>query len=251
MATRATSTSPVDMPPSMPPALVLSRRYSACGVPDDGVVGLAPPPAGHVEAVADLDALDRLDAHERLGQQGVELAVPVHVAAEADRHAVGEHLDDAPQGVAVLLGRLDLVDHGGLGRRVEAAHLGGVDGEQVGRDRDGTRPPPGRCRAAPRGSPTSTPRWPRRALATAPAATRAAVSRAEARSSTLRASAKSYFCMPARSAWPGRGVVSRCAVRPGWGDISSATCGGPTRCWRSRWPPASRACARGGHRRGW
>ena len=52
------------------------------------------------------------------------------------------------------------------------------------------------------------------ALATAPAATRAAVSRAEARSSTSRASSKPYFCMPARSAWPGRGWVSGAAVGP-------------------------------------
>ena len=70
------------------------------GVPGDGVVGLATPPAGHLEAVADLDALDRLDAHEGLGQQGVELAVPVDVAAEADRHAVGQHLDHAAERVA-------------------------------------------------------------------------------------------------------------------------------------------------------
>ena len=41
---------------------------------------------------------------------------------------------------------------------------------------------------------------PRSFLASAPAATRAAVSRALARSSTSRASVKPYFCMPARSA---------------------------------------------------
>ena len=58
-------------------------------------------------------------------------------------------------------------------------------------------------------------------LATAPAATRAAVSRALARSSTSRASVKPYFCMPARSAWPGRGWVSGAWVAPGAGDISS------------------------------
>src|SRR5664280_1557767 len=39
-------------------------------------------------------------------------------------------------------------------------------------------------------------------------ATRAAVSRAEARSSTGRASSKPYLRIPARSAWPGRGRVS-------------------------------------------
>ena len=45
-------------------------------------------------------------------------------------------------------------------------------------------------------------------LHTAPTATRAAVSRALARSSTLRTSSKSYFTMPARSAWPGRRRVT-------------------------------------------
>ena len=58
-------------------------------------------------------------------------------------------------------------------------------------------------------------------LASVPAATRAAVSRALARSSTSRASSKPYFCMPARSAWPGRGWVSGAAVAPGAGDISA------------------------------
>jgi len=42
----------------------------------------------------------------------------------------------------------------------------------------------------------------------APTATRAAVSRALARSSTLRMSSWPYFTKPARSAWPGRGRVT-------------------------------------------
>ena len=48
----------------------------------------------------------------------------------------------------------------------------------------------------------------RNARATVPSATRAAVSRALARSSTGRASSKPNFVIPARSAWPGRGRVS-------------------------------------------
>ena len=48
----------------------------------------------------------------------------------------------------------------------------------------------------------------RKARATPPAATRAAVSRAEARSRTLRTSLKSYLSAPARSAWPGRTRVT-------------------------------------------
>ena len=50
--------------------------------------------------------------------------------------------------------------------------------------------------------------WSRKRAATSPRATRAAVSRAEARSSTGRASSNAYFCIPTRSAWPGRGRVS-------------------------------------------
>ena len=49
---------------------------------------------------------------------------------------------------------------------------------------------------------------PRRASATAPSATRAAVSRAEARSRTGRASGRSYLSIPGRSACPGLGRVS-------------------------------------------
>ncbi len=45
------------------------------------------------------------------------------------------------------------------------------------------------------------------ALATPPAATRAAVSRALARSRIGRRSSVPYLSIPARSAWPGRGSV--------------------------------------------
>ena len=58
-------------------------------------------------------------------------------------------------------------------------------------------------------------------MARQPAATRAAVSRADARSSTSRASSNPYFCIPARSAWPGRGWVRIFDGSPGAGDISS------------------------------
>ncbi len=75
--------------------------------------------------------------------------------------------------------------------------------------------------------------------ATVPSATRAAVSRAEARSRTGRASSKPYFCMPARSAWPGRGRV-RGALRA---DCSSSAGGRPDRppspaaTWATRCSP--------------
>ncbi len=66
------------------------------------------------------------------------------------------------------------------------------------------------------------PSSPRNDRAIAPSATRAAVSRALARSRIGRASSKPYFCMPTRSAWPGRGRVSA-APRPR--DISVSSTG--------------------------
>ena len=55
---------------------------------------------------------------------------------------------------------------------------------------------------------TSMPSSRRNARATPPAATRAAVSRADARSSTLRTSSWPYLSAPARSPWPGRTRVT-------------------------------------------
>ena len=194
------------------------RRLAPVGarrrVPGDRVVGLAPPPPGHLEAVADLHALHGLDRHERPGQQRVELAVPVHVAAQPHRHAVGEHLDDAAEAVAVLGRRLDLGDHLLLGGGVEAAHRGLVDLRAGRPGRAGSPPSSGRRPSGSTWLTMSTSSSASSALATEPAATRAAVSRAEARSSTSRASVKPYFCMPARSAWPGRTSVSGALVGP-------------------------------------
>src|SRR5690606_40846728 len=55
--------------------------------------------------------LDRLDAHDGARETRVELAVPVDEGAQAGRQAVGEHLDDPAEGVAVLAARVDLLDH--------------------------------------------------------------------------------------------------------------------------------------------
>ena len=86
---------------------------------------------------------------------------------------------------------------------------------------------------------------------TAPAATRGAVERAEARSSTSRMSSVSYLIAPARSAWPGRASVigfgrsgDRDAARPTSAPASSASRG-----WRSRRRGESRACGRSAARR--
>ena len=91
----------------------------------------APPSTGDVEPVADLDTLDRLDRHERLGDHAVELAIPVDVATEADRHVERQHLDDTAEAVALLRRRLDLGDHVVGGGQVETPHLALVDAVEL------------------------------------------------------------------------------------------------------------------------
>ncbi len=89
------------------------------------------------EAVADLDALDRLHAHQCGGQARVELAVPVDVGAEAGRQAEGDYLEDTAEGIADGLGGVDGGDHAAFGLAVQAAHRRGVDLVAVGRAGDG------------------------------------------------------------------------------------------------------------------
>src|ERR1700709_1494804 len=107
IAARTRSTSPLVMPPSMPPARSV-RRESRC--PSTSIPSWATPPrarggpraggAGGLQAVPALHGLHRLDAHQRAGQPGVQPPVPVHRAAQARGQAVDDDLDDAAEGVA-------------------------------------------------------------------------------------------------------------------------------------------------------
>ena len=110
-------------------------------VPQDLVVCLAPTAGRDVEAVAHLDALHRLDAHERLREPAVDAAVPVHVRPEPWRDAVPEHLEHPAERVSGLRRVLDRRDHPGFGLGVEAAHRRLVDGVEIG----GLGPPIRRC----------------------------------------------------------------------------------------------------------
>jgi hypothetical protein len=95
MAMRTTRSCPVLMPPSTPPAWLLAKPSGVSSSP------CSLPRCGHdAEAVADLHALDGVDAHHRVGDVGVELVV--QRLAQAHRHAVGAHLDARAAGVAAL-----------------------------------------------------------------------------------------------------------------------------------------------------
>ena len=103
------------------------------------------PAACDVEAFADPHGLHRLNAHQRLGNEAVELAVPVNVASQANRYPVSHDLGGATEGVPVLGCGLYLGDHGGLRRRVEAPHRRRIDRREVVRQR---AQPCGRVRTA-------------------------------------------------------------------------------------------------------
>ena len=84
LAARTTIGSPLEVPPSIPPALFVGRRKpkrrssaGVVGLEPDRVHDLRAGPAGGLDAEADLDPLDRLHAHDRGRQPGVELAVPL------------------------------------------------------------------------------------------------------------------------------------------------------------------------------
>ena len=84
-----------------------SSRGRARARREDLVVGGRAALAGEREAVADLDALHGLDAHQRRGEASVQPVLLRRVRAEARRNAARAHLDDAADRVAI---RLRLVD---------------------------------------------------------------------------------------------------------------------------------------------
>ncbi len=229
-AARTTTGAPLDMPPSMPPARFVRRRPA--GAPGiDLVVHLAARGAIDAEAEPDLDALDGLDAHDRRRQRGVEARCPTRRSSRARwarlrrRRRSCRRSNRRPRSP-------------GRPRRACAPRPPGR-GSAAGWD------PRGRARASRRGcapagssAPSNArhgPSWstklqirtPATASSwrqTAPAATRGAVDRAEARSRTSRMSAVSYLMAPARSAWPGRARVTgfgRRAMGIGSTDIRS------------------------------
>ncbi|MGC4083840.1 MAG: hypothetical protein QM736_17440 [Vicinamibacterales bacterium] len=66
---------------------------------------------GDLRADADADPLDRLDRHERLRETPIELAVPLHVAAETDGQTAHDHLEAATDRVARFLRGVDDLLH--------------------------------------------------------------------------------------------------------------------------------------------
>ena len=101
----------------------------------DLVVDARPGQPGDVRALADADGLDRGNRHDGLRQAAVELAIPLHVAAQAHRQSRDDDLERAAERVAGLLGLVDGGNHllldGGIGaaqRRVDGNRADPFDG---------------------------------------------------------------------------------------------------------------------------
>src|SRR6266545_3876819 len=111
------------------PALEAARAIgapveAAGGVEQDLVVDLGAGSSRGLEAHADLGAFDGVNGAEGSGEPAVELAVPLHIRAQADGAVEGHHLEDATQRIAGRLRLIDGLDHGALGRGVSAADFG-------------------------------------------------------------------------------------------------------------------------------
>ena len=75
----------------------------------------------HGKSAADLDALHGVDAHHRLRQLPVQLAIPHHVRTKPDRHSRRHHLEDASQRIPGFPSGIDRPHHSLAGFRVGAA----------------------------------------------------------------------------------------------------------------------------------
>ncbi len=83
--------------------------------------------AGDVKAVADRDALERLDRADRHRQAAVQTLLPGDVRAETGNQSKRLHLEHAAERLVLLAQAVDLRHHRAAGVGVQAAHGRGVD----------------------------------------------------------------------------------------------------------------------------
>ena len=180
-ATRNTMSSPLLMPPWMPPERLVacgrgrpcSMKASLCSLPREQRAG---------EAAADLEALRRRQGQHGLGEVGLELVEDR--LAQPGGHAAHDALDHAADGIALRRASPRCArSSASRPSRVGAAHDVGLDAAASVTVADGSIVGLDVVDAASRRRRTSTPGSARRSnlRATAPAATRPMVSRALAR----------------------------------------------------------------------
>ena len=117
-ATRVKMFSPLEIPPWMPPDLLLAVLVR----PVRGFEGIVVSQSGHLracETAADLDAFGRGKRHQSTGEVGVEFVE--HRLSQTGCDPAGNAGDGSPQGVAGASGVLDRFAHQSCGGRVRAA----------------------------------------------------------------------------------------------------------------------------------
>ena len=207
IAPRTMTGLPLVIPPSNPPALLLPRTNPSDWlvfhgrIEPDFIMNFGAGPAGGFESQAELDALERLYARDRRGDPAVQSAVPGHAASQPDRAAENVRLDDSAGGI---LGHFLVVDE--LPHRFVRGRIGAIDLRSIPRFQQfapilfgDLKFSLGRPNRADKPE-SLDPKLPEQTRASAPAATRAAVSRALARSSVSRQSVVSHLTDPAKSA---------------------------------------------------
>ena len=172
----------------------------------DDVVDRRAEPARLLEPEPELDALDDVDAHDRRGERGVEPAVPVDVDCRARSAAPWTTTSKTPPTVspferASSIRAIIRASASGSGQRSGEASASS-------RDRVALRRVDGDAADLGRERPDLDAELAQERPGDAAGRDPGRVSRADARSRTLRTSSKPYFRAPARSAWPGRTRVT-------------------------------------------
>src|SRR5712691_68256 len=99
------------------PCEALCRRVIA-----NLVVQLRTADARRVEALAKFNALDSLQTHQCMSDSPVELAVPLHMTAQADRQPIRDYCDHSAERVPVLVADIDLCNDGTLSVGINDPH---------------------------------------------------------------------------------------------------------------------------------
>ena len=207
--------SPLLMPPSMPPARLVRRAQPARPAADLVVHRRCRACTATPKPAPISTRLDGLDAHHRRRQRGVEARVPLGGRAEArwacpPRRRRTRRRSSRPPRRARRSPRIMRASASGRGSAAGWGRPGRSSGHPK-RDAVERVVGVGKARTGPSWSTKLQMRTPAAASSwrqTAPARTRTAVERADARSSTSRMSSVSYLMAPARSAWPGRASVT-------------------------------------------
>ena len=92
-----------DSPFESTSAIGQTMKALSGGIPGDFIVSIGTAAVGHLDAIADLHGLHRIDRHDGLGQLSVEPRIPCGVRPQSGRHAARDDFKRSADGVAIFL----------------------------------------------------------------------------------------------------------------------------------------------------